>query len=182
MADCGVCGSCPPTDACVGHACAIRASCWVPFETLTGTECPPAPLSLLCLLSQPDCVHSDSVRPGHCQLDPGLCAACISHGHSSAALPGGIKALQVGVCGGGGTGRDTASGVCGSSSGVCHRCQLAVEGLTLLTVCVAAALCAPACCCPYRHVAPTESPMARVVKVVAAALHNRCVRGLCMCV
>jgi dipeptide/tripeptide permease len=28
----------------------------------------------------------------------------------------------------------------------------------------------------YRHVAPTESPMARVVKVVAAALKNRCVR------
>lgn len=27
----------------------------------------------------------------------------------------------------------------------------------------------------YRHVAPTESPMARVVKVVAAALKNRCV-------
>jgi dipeptide/tripeptide permease len=26
----------------------------------------------------------------------------------------------------------------------------------------------------YRHVAPTESPMARVVKVVAAALKNRC--------
>ena len=25
----------------------------------------------------------------------------------------------------------------------------------------------------YRHVAPTESPMARVVKVVAAALRNR---------
>jgi dipeptide/tripeptide permease len=26
----------------------------------------------------------------------------------------------------------------------------------------------------YRHVMPTESPMARVVKVVAAALKNRC--------
>ena len=31
----------------------------------------------------------------------------------------------------------------------------------------------------YKHVAPTESPMARVVKVVVAALRNRQARGAC---
>lgn len=73
------------------------------------------------------------------------------------------------VRGGESRGEITASGVCGSRSGVC-QVSACFGWLVLLTVC-AAALCGPACC--HRHVAPTESPMARVVKVVAAALHNR---------